>query len=98
MRLSPRSDRRYLGSDSDEVVDGVLLWFREDDGDLVDELVDALTYLTETGPIWLLTPKVGVDGHVDAVRYPRCRPNRRIDSDCVILSLCQLERNAIGCT
>ena len=49
---------------TNEVVDAVLLWFREDDGDLVDELMDALTYLTETGPIWVLTPKVGRDGHV----------------------------------
>ena len=50
---------------TNEVVDAVLLWFREDDGDLVDELMDALTYLTETGPIWVLTPKVGRDGHVE---------------------------------
>ena|GEM_PF-145820 len=63
-----------LGSDSDEVVDGVLLWFRDDDGDLVDELVDALTYLSETGPIWLLTPKVGVEGHLDAVDIQDAAP------------------------
>jgi hypothetical protein len=36
------------------------------DGDLVDELVDALTFLTEDGPIWVLTPKVGREGHVEA--------------------------------
>ena len=54
-----------LSSDSDEVVDGVLLWFRDGDGDLVDELVDALTYLVDNGTIWLMVPKVGVDGHVD---------------------------------
>jgi len=48
-----------------EVVAAVLLWVREDDGDLVDELMDALTYLSETGPIWVLTPKVGRDGHVE---------------------------------
>ena len=48
-----------------EVVDAVLLWFREGDGDLVDELMDASTYLSETGPIWVLTPKVGRDGHVE---------------------------------
>lgn len=54
----------HEGSTS-EVVDAVLLWFREDDGDLVDELMDALTYLSETGPIWVLTPKVGRDGHVE---------------------------------
>ena len=43
----------------------MLLWWREEDGDLVDELVDALTYLSEDGPIWLLTPKVGRDGYVE---------------------------------
>ena len=49
----------------DDVVDAVLLWWRDGDGDLVDELMDALTYLSETGPIWVLTPKVGRDGHVE---------------------------------
>ena len=53
-----------IENDTNEVVDAVLIWFREDDGDLVDELVDALTFLSESGPIWLLTPKVGRDGHV----------------------------------
>jgi hypothetical protein len=48
-----------------DVVDAVLLWWRDGDGDLVDELMDALTYLSETGPIWVLTPKVGRDGHVE---------------------------------
>lgn len=48
-----------------DVVDGVLLWWRDDDGDLVDGLVDALTDLVDGGIIWLLTPKVGRDGHVD---------------------------------
>lgn len=49
-----------------DVVDAVLLWWREGDGDLVDELMDALTYLSETGPIWVLTPKLGRDGHVES--------------------------------
>ena len=49
----------------DEVVDAVILWWRDGDGDLVDDLVDALTYLSENGPIWLLTPKVGIEGHVE---------------------------------
>jgi hypothetical protein len=41
------------------------LWWRDGDGDLVDELVDALTYLTEDGPIWLFTPKVGRAGYIE---------------------------------
>jgi hypothetical protein len=53
-----------IENETNEVVDAVLIWFREDDGDLADELVDALTFLTDSGPIWVLTPKVGRDGHV----------------------------------
>lgn len=48
-----------------EAVDIVLLWWRDDDGDLVDGLVDSLTDLSDSGVVWLLTPKVGRDGHVD---------------------------------
>jgi hypothetical protein len=55
----------FLESDASEVVDAVIIWWREDDGDLVDELVDALTFLTESGSIWLLTPKAGRPGHVE---------------------------------
>ena len=55
----------FLDSDIHEVVDAVILWWRDGDGDLVDELMDAVTYLSETGPIWVLTPKVGRDGHVE---------------------------------
>ena len=69
-----KSGSPLLGSESDQVVDAVLLWFREDDGDLVDELVDALTYLSESGPIWLLTPKVGIDGHVEAADIQDAAP------------------------
>jgi hypothetical protein len=49
-----------------EPVDLVVLWWRDGDGDLVDALVDALTDLTVSGYIWLMTPKVGRDGYVDA--------------------------------
>jgi hypothetical protein len=51
--------------DSDDVVDVILLWWREDDGDLVDALVDSLTNLADSGVVWLLTPKAGRDGHVE---------------------------------
>lgn len=47
-----------------DMVDAVLLWWREDDGDLTDALVDSLAMLTPGGPIWLLIPKAGRDGHV----------------------------------
>lgn len=55
----------FLEGSTSEVVDAVIIWWREGDGDLVDELMDALTYLSETGPIWVFTPKVGRDGHVE---------------------------------
>jgi hypothetical protein len=49
----------------DDVVDVVLLWWRDGDGDLVDALVDALTSLAGGGDVWLLTPKAGRDGHIE---------------------------------
>ncbi|GAB77282.1 Protein of unknown function [Austwickia chelonae] len=52
--------------DYGDVVDAVLLWWRDDDGDLTDALVDALTTLEDEGFIALLTPKVGLPGEVDA--------------------------------
>ena len=55
-----------VDEDFGEVADAVILWWREDDGDLVDALVDALTDLADGGVIWLLTPKVGRPGYVDA--------------------------------
>jgi len=51
--------------DYDDVVDAVLLWWRDADGDLVDALVDALTSLDAGGVIWLLTPKAGRSRHVE---------------------------------
>jgi hypothetical protein len=64
-----------IEEETSEVVDAVLLWWREGDGDLVDDLVDALTYLSESGPLWLLTPKLGRDGHVDPSDIKDAIPN-----------------------
>ena len=52
--------------DTDEVVDGVLLWFRADDRDLVDALVDTNRPLAEAGEVWLVTPGAGHPGTVPA--------------------------------
>lgn len=52
-------DADMVDGDYGNVVDAVVLWWREEDGDLVDGLVDALTDLVGGGSIWLLTPKVG---------------------------------------
>ncbi|MFE7133352.1 DUF3052 domain-containing protein [Streptomyces sp. NPDC057638] len=49
----------------DDVADVVVLWFRDEDGDLTDALVDALGLLEDGGLIWLLTPKTGRDGYVE---------------------------------
>ncbi len=54
-----------LDEDDDEVVDVVLLWWRDEDGDLADALINATTPLAEEGTIWVLTPKTGRSGHVE---------------------------------
>ncbi len=54
-----------VDEDYEDVIDVVVLWWREGDGDLVDALVDGLTSLAAGGVIWLLTPKSGREGHVE---------------------------------
>jgi hypothetical protein len=66
---APLVDDRY-----GDVVDAVLLWWRRDDGDLVDGLVDTLADLADGGMIWLLTPKVGRDNYVDASDIAEAAP------------------------
>ena len=66
--------------DSDEVVDVVLLGWREGDGDLVDALVDALTNLADNGVVWLLTPKAGRDGHVEPSDIDEAAPTAGLSS------------------
>lgn len=68
------------GDDTDEVVDVVLLWWREGDGDLVDALVDALTNLGDNGVVWLLTPKAGRDGHVEPSDIDEAAPTAGLSS------------------
>lgn len=53
-------DEDYTG-----VVDAVIMWWRDDDGDLTDALVDTLGTLAEGSSIVLLTPRPGQDGEVD---------------------------------
>ena len=54
----------FLEEETDELVDVVVMWWREDDGDLVDGLVDALRPLGDGGTIWLLTPGAGKRGTI----------------------------------
>ncbi|MFC0113144.1 DUF3052 domain-containing protein [Kibdelosporangium aridum] len=63
--IEERSGSDLLDEDADEVVDVILLWWREDDGDLADTLLDVRSPLADTGVIWVLTPKTGRDGHVE---------------------------------
>src|SRR3954463_4383031 len=53
-----------VDEDTDEVVDAVLLWYRDGDGDLFDLLTNALGPLAHTGVVWRLTPKGGRERHV----------------------------------
>ena len=55
-----------VDEDYDDVLDVVVMWWREDDGDLVDGLVDAIGLLADHGVVWLMTPKPGRPGHIDA--------------------------------
>lgn len=63
-----------VADDYDDVVDVVLMWWRDDDGDLVDELLDAVPMLADKGAIWLVTPKPGRDGHVEPEEIAEAAP------------------------
>lgn len=54
-----------VDEDYDDVADAVVIWFRDEDGDLTDSLVDAIGLLEDGGVVWLLTPKTGRDGYVE---------------------------------
>ena len=63
-----------LTEDDHDVVDGVILWWRADDGDLVDALVDSLTTLDDGGVVWVLTPKSGREGYVPPADIEEAAP------------------------
>lgn len=65
--LDERLAEPLLDEDEQEVVDAVLLWFREGEDDLTEALMDALTTLEEDGVVWLMTPRPGRDGAVAPV-------------------------------
>jgi hypothetical protein len=67
-------DADMVDGDYGNVVDAVLLWWRDEDGDLVDGLVDALTDLVGGGAIWLLTPKIGRPNAVDVTDIAEAAP------------------------
>ena len=63
-----------VDEESDEVVDIVLLWWRDGDGDLVDALVDAISPLADDGSVWVLSPKTGQPGHVEPSEIAEAAP------------------------
>jgi hypothetical protein len=63
-----------VNDDFDDIVDVVLLWWRDGDGDLVDALVDAIGPLGDGGTILLLTPKPGRSGHVESEDVAEAAP------------------------
>ncbi|MBO3142708.1 DUF3052 domain-containing protein [Dermatophilus congolensis] len=67
MEIEDLIDGDLEDEDFEEVVDAVLVWWRDGDGDLTDNLVDAVSALGPNGFIVLLSPKVGRDGEVDPV-------------------------------
>ena len=73
--ISAMTRTSIIQDETEEVVDAVIIWWRDGDGDLEDELVDALTYLSESGSVWVLTPKAGRDGHVEPSDIQDAAPN-----------------------
>lgn len=57
--------QELVDEEFDDVADAVLLWFRDEDGDLTDALVDAIGLIEDGGVVWLMTPKTGRDGYVE---------------------------------
>lgn len=74
MQIEDTIDGDLVDGDYGNVVDAVLLWWRDEDGDLVDALVDSLTDLGAGGVIWLMTPKVGRPNSVDAADVTEAAP------------------------
>ena len=67
-------DADLVDGDYGDVVDAVVLWWRDGDGDLADDLMDALSDLVGGGAVWLFTPKVGRPGAVPASDIAEAAP------------------------
>lgn len=72
--VEERCGDELLDEEADEVVDLVLMWWREGDGDLVDALINAIGSLADNGVIWVLTPKTGRAGHVEPSEIAEAAP------------------------
>ncbi|MGB3697025.1 MAG: DUF3052 domain-containing protein [Gordonia sp. (in: high G+C Gram-positive bacteria)] len=77
-------DAEMLDEDAVDVMDAVVMWWREDDGDLVDALMDAIGPLAEGGFIWVLSPKTGRDGYVDPSEIAEAAPTAGLTQTSVV--------------
>ena len=73
-----------LDDDSDDVIDVVVLWWRDDDGDLVDALMDAIGPLADDGFVWVFSPKTGNDGYVDPSEIAEAAPTAGLTQTSVV--------------
>ena len=67
--ISKVDSGELVDEDYDDVVDVVLLWWQDGDGDLVDALIDALTPLARRG--------VHLAAHAEGGQVRPCRAERR---------------------
>lgn len=77
-------DAEMLDDDAIDVMDAVLLWWRDGDGDLVDALVDAIGPLAEGGFVWVISPKTGQDGYVDPTEIAEAAPTAGLSQTKVV--------------
>ncbi|WP_349828831.1 DUF3052 domain-containing protein [Brevibacterium litoralis] len=72
--IAESTGEEMADEDEDDVFDVVVMWWRSDDPDLTDALVDAQTTLKQGGEVWLLTPKAGRDGHISPADISQSAP------------------------
>jgi DUF3052 family protein len=72
--VEERAGDELLDEDAVDVIDLVLMWWRDGDGDLVDALINAIGPLADNGVIWVLTPKTGRPGHVEPSEIAEAAP------------------------
>ncbi|MDN5806161.1 MAG: DUF3052 domain-containing protein [Brevibacterium sp.] len=65
---------KIADGDVDDVFDVILMWWRSDDDDLIDGLVDAQATLKEGGVVWLLSPKASRPGHISPADISEAAP------------------------
>ncbi|MYM19011.1 DUF3052 family protein [Brevibacterium sp. 5221] len=72
--IAAATGEEMADEDVDDVFDVIVMWWRSDDDDLTDGIVDAQTTLADGGIVWLLTPKAGRAGHITPVDIADAAP------------------------